>query len=108
VSQSTVVPDYARYQIVQSPILAKLTIRLDRFTGQTWQFSSTAEGGYAWGLMKRNEASTSDIKVPGKVNYQIFMSGILAQVSILINTNTGASWCIAQDPKLGEFWSPMD
>jgi hypothetical protein len=105
--QSTTVSDTARFEIVQSPLLAKLAFRLDRFTGDTWQFVSTQDNSYAWQRIKRIPF-LNDTKAPGKVNYQIFMSGIRAQVTILMNTTTGASWYVAEDPKDGVFWSPME
>ena len=104
---STTVPDSARFEVVQSPLLAKLAFRLDRFSGETWQFVSTQDNSYAWQRIKRISVP-NDKKVSGKVNYQIFLSGIRAQVTILINTTTGASWYIAEDPKEGVFWSPME
>jgi hypothetical protein len=107
VSLSSAVPDSARFQVVQSPLLAKLAFRLDRFTGDTWQFVSKQKGGFSWQRVERIELP-NDIKSSGKVNYQIFLSGIRAQITVLINTNTGASWYIAEDPKEGIFWSPID
>ncbi len=107
VSSSSTVPDSARYEIVQSPLLAKLTFRLDRFTGETWQFVSKKKGGYAWQRVER-PAQANDMKVPGRVNYQMFLSGVRAQTTVLINTNTGASWYIAEDPLEGVFWSSME
>jgi hypothetical protein len=104
--QSTTVSDTARFEIVQSPLLAKLAIRLDRFSGDTWQFVSTQDNSYAWQRIERISLP-NDTKIPGKVNYQIFMSGIRAQVTVLMNTTTGASWYVAEDPKEGVFWSPM-
>lgn len=105
-SLSSTVPDSARFEVVQSPLLAKLTFRIDRFTGDTWQFVSTKDKSYEWERIKRI-AVQNDTKVPGKVNYQIFLSGIRAQITVLMNTTTGASWYIAEDSK-GIFWSPMD
>jgi len=107
VSLSSAVPDSARFQVVQSPLLAKLAFRLDRFTGDTWQFVSKQKGGFSWQRVERIELP-NDIKSSGKVNYQIFLSGIRAQITVLINTHTGASWYIAEDPKEGIFWSPID
>jgi hypothetical protein len=105
-SSSSSISDSARFEVVQSPILAKLTIRLDRFTGDSWQFVTTEKGGFTWQPLSRgNEAG--DVKVPNKVNYQIFLSGIRAQITVLMNVNTGATWYIATDPKEGEFWSPI-
>jgi len=105
--QSTTVPESARFEVVQSPLLAKLAFRLDRYTGETWQFVSTQDKSYAWQRIKRI-ALPNDTKTTGKVNYQIFLSGIRVQVTILMNTTTGASWYIAEDPKEGVFWSPME
>lgn len=103
---STTVPESARFEVVQSPLLAKLAFRLDRFTGDTWQFVSKKDGGYAWQKIKRITIP-NDVRTPGKINYQVFLSGIRAQVTILMNTNTGVSWYIAEDPEEGIFWSPM-
>ena len=103
---SSAVADSARFQIVQSPILVKLTFRLDRFTGNTWQYVAIPGGGVAWQPIPRVEI-VDDTKVTGRVNYQIFLSGVLASVSLLVNTNTGASWVLTEDPKQGLFWSPI-
>lgn len=106
-SASSTVPASARFEIVQSPLLAKLAFRLDRYTGETWQFVKDTKGGYGWQRVQKIDVP-NDVKVPDRVNYQIFMSGILAQVTLLINTNTGVSWYIAEDPRQGIFWSPME
>lgn len=105
-SISSGVPDYARYQIVQSPLAAKLTIRLDRFMGDTWQLVKATNGSYAWRPMKRIDLP-NDTRLPGAVNYQIFLSAIRAEMTVLMNTNTGASWYIDVDRNGGEFWSPV-
>lgn len=107
IHQSTTVPDSARFEIVQSPLLAKLAFRLDRFTGETWQFVSTKDNSYTWQRIERIPLQ-NDKRVIGKANYQIFLSGIRAQVTVLMNTTTGASWYIAEDTKEGVFWSPME
>jgi hypothetical protein len=80
---------------------------LDRFTGDTWQFVEKAGGGYTWQRIQRIDVA-NDTKVNGKVNYQIFLSGMRAQVTVLINTNTGVSWVIVEDPKEGIFWKPVN
>lgn len=107
VNLSSTVPDSARFEVVQSPLLAKLAFRLDRFSGDTWQFVQKSKGGFAWQRIERIDLP-NDTRAPGKVNYQIFLSGLRAQVTILINTNSGASWYIAEDPEEGVFWSPID
>jgi hypothetical protein len=50
---SSTVPDTSRFEVIQSPVLAKPTIRLDRFIGDTWQFVSTESGGFAWQKVPR-------------------------------------------------------
>lgn len=106
VSLSSTVPASARFEIVQSPLLAKLTFRLDRVTGDTWQFVSKKKGDFTWQPIERI-GLPNDSRVQGKVNYQIFLSGVRAQVTILMNTNTGVSWYISEDSKEGVFWAPI-
>ena len=104
---STTVPDTAGYEIVQSSVLAKLTFRLDRNTGRTWQIGDTSDGGYVWQevLWLDDDSSESRSSQP---RYQIFSSGILARVTVLMNTDTGRSWYIAEDDEIGFFWTPFD
>lgn len=104
--QTTTVPATSRYEIVQSPLLAKLAFKLDRFTGDAWQFVPTTDGGYAWQKIPRIDIPNDKTQTDA-VNYQIFLSGLLAKQTILLNTNTGVSWYIAEDPKQGIFWRPM-
>lgn len=104
-SASATVLSYARYEIVQSPLLVRLAIRLDRFTGTTWEFVTTSKGDFAWQVIPRVGAEGQTL-VPGKVNCQLFASGIMAKVAILMNINTGQSWYIVEDPKRSELWRP--
>ena len=104
---STAVPDTARFEIVQSSILARLMFRLDRHTGRTEQFVTTNDGGYAWQTVYRENAD-NDQSDSAKPHYQIFISGTLAKQTLLMNTDTGVSWYIAEDPESGLFWSLFD
>ncbi len=104
---STTVPDTARYEIVQSQILARLMFRLDRYTGRTWQFVETQGGSYAWEMVSWGNADTTESN-PGEARYQIFASGILAQQTVLMNTDTGRSWSLAENPDIGALWSLME
>ena len=107
IHQTTTVPSTSRYEIVQSPLLARLAFKLDRHTGDTWQFVETGSGNFAWQEVTRIYTENDERK-PNQTNYQIFMSSIRAQVTILMNTNTGVSWVIAEDPKEGIFWSAFE
>lgn len=106
-SVSSTVPDSARFEVVQSPLLVRLTFLFDRYTGETWQFVTTKAGGFAWEHVNRMP-QPNDTKETGKVNYQIFLSGVRAQITLLVNTNTGVSWYVVEDPKNGVFWQPME
>lgn len=105
-SVASPIPDSARFLLIQSPILAKLTFRVDRFTGDTWQLVITPEGNFTWQQIKRISLP-DDEKIFGRVNYQIFLSGMLAKITVLMNTNTGASWHITEDSAGGIFWNPL-
>lgn len=104
-ARSTLAQD-SRYELVGSPLLAKLTMRFDRFSGDVDLFVRGKNGGYTWRTMDR-EPQDGNVRLAGKVNYQLYLSGILAQETILMNVNTGVSWYIAVDPKEGEFWAAM-
>lgn len=82
-------------------------IRLDRHTGRTWQFVEKEGGGYAWQTVFWENADTAKSD-SGKAGYQIFASGILAKQTVLINTDTGVSWYIAEDPESGLFWTLLE
>ena len=114
-NQSSAVPDSARFEVVQPPSGVILAIRLDRFTGDTWLVvpkfvRPNTTTVLAWQQIKRIPAP-NDPSVPGKVNYQVFLSG---PVTVLMNTTTGASWELNNSSygqgKFGEgkFWEPMD
>lgn len=106
-SSGSTVPSYGRFQVVQSPLLAALTMRLDRFTGDTWQLVESKKFGFEWQPIKRR-AGTRDTTVPDKVNYQIFLSGLVAKATLLENINTGASWYIAKGKNGTISWEPIE
>jgi hypothetical protein len=87
----------ARYEIVQSPLAARWTFRLDRFTGKVWQNVKTADGGSAWEEMLVIGLPWVPPMSPPK--YQLFSSGIAARFTFLINTDTGKTWELATSKK---------
>jgi hypothetical protein len=90
VHQATSPPVGARFEIIQSELAAKWTFRLDRFTGQVFQFVKTKEGDPAWEetlVIGRSVGSQAT-----RAKYQIFTSGIAARFTFLIDTETGKTW----------------
>lgn len=90
IHQSSATPSNARYEIVQSQLAAKWTFRLDRFTGRVALYVSTEDDRAAWEEMPVEGLPAA--APPLHPRYQIFTSGLAAKHTLLINTDTGASW----------------
>jgi hypothetical protein len=107
--QRTAVPADVRYEVVQSTITAKFTVRLDKYIGTTHVMVKKANGDMTWQLLPRVGHATADSKVPGRVNYQIFTSGLTIRDTFLINVNTGATWQLYHDSKENEdYWGAIE
>lgn len=103
--QKTQAPADSRYEIIQSNFAAKFTVRLDKYTGITWFLVKKTNGDVTWEIIAREEHPTDLHKPAGRVNYQIFTSGLTLRDTFLINVNTGATWQLLHDPKEDEdFW----
>lgn len=85
-----------RYEIVQSPILRKLTFKLDKTSGVVKQMVKTETDGIAWqsvyveGLLDEYDNLPQNWR--DKINFQIFMSGTMARDCFLLNIITGQIW----------------
>ena len=89
---STTSGPQSRYEIVQSTLAARWTFRLDKYCGNIGQLVSTKDDGTAW-------ESMIVIGLPkclqdGKIRYQLFLSGLAARHTFLINTETGKTWIV--------------
>lgn len=90
--QLTSPPSAARFEIVQSPLAAKWTFRLDRYSGRIWQLVRTAEDENTWeempvmGLPKAQPSA--------RPHFQIFASGLAARHTFLIDNDTGRTWVV--------------
>ena len=108
---STQPPD-GRFEIVQSPLAAKWTFRLDRHTGQVDQLVSSLFGGVAWQEMPAiGLPKTTNV---GDPRFVLFTSGLAARHTFLIDTETGDSWILTAWPSDEEDsdevagWAPFD
>lgn len=91
------------FEIIQSPLVRKYTIKLDKETGTTWQMVKDGHNNICWERLYR-ESAIIDRQIPGKINYQIFMGGLAAADMFMINTNSGEIWQLCQG-RDGIFWS---
>src|SRR5947209_6038711 len=82
-----------RYEIVQSEIRRSNTFKLDKHTGKVYVFVATKDDWFSWQEVPK-ESATLDTIIPDKINYQLFMGGILAKDCFLLNINTGATWIL--------------
>lgn len=105
--ESTTPPVEARYEIVQSSFVARLTLRLDRFSGVVDQLMSRPDSTIGWEPIVRRSHRDPDTQVAGRANYQIFTSGIAIRYTFLINVNTGTTWELVEDRVAGWFWMPI-
>lgn len=105
--EATLVPSSSRFELVQSHIAARNTFRLDKYTGTVYQIVQNPDGDLYCKELKRN-THPMDVVEDGKVNYQIFTSGIAVRFTFLMNVNTGATWQLTQDTKTEIlYWSPL-
>lgn len=90
--QLTSSPSAARFEMVQSPLAAKWTFRLDRYSGRIWQLVKTSDDDSTWeetpvmGLPKGQATA--------RPHFQIFTSGLAARHTFLIDNDTGKTWVV--------------
>jgi hypothetical protein len=97
----------ARFELLQSALTAKLTLRIDRYTGFTWQMVLRPDSAVGWAPMLRLSHAEPDTRLGSRVNYQVFTSGLGLSFTFLMNVQTGATWQLKEDPKQGWYWDPI-
>jgi hypothetical protein len=86
-------PFSARYEIVQSQLGAVFTFKLDRFAGVIEQlFIDPETHEHFWKSVPVQNAPM--IAHPSTPRFQIFMSGIAAKYTYLIDTASGDTWLL--------------
>jgi hypothetical protein len=104
--QITSAPLDSRFELIQSPLAARGTYRLDKYTGAVHQIVKTKEEDSVWQEVHRRKHPL-DRKIEGKVNYQLFASGLAMRFTYLINVNTGATWQLIETQEKDILWSPI-
>ena len=110
VHHETAAPESARYEIIQAQTAVKWTFRLDRFTGQVAILVTNKEGSYVW--QNNQMVGLPDLHANTKPRFQIFLSGLSARFSFLLDTDTGKSWTLVTltddaGKEAGFAWKPF-
>ena len=92
VHRSTTQPTEGKFEIVQSPLAAKWTFRLDRHRGNVGQLVETQDGALTWQEML--VLGLPAISSTGKARFTIFASAIAARFTFLIDSQTGNTWVL--------------
>jgi hypothetical protein len=109
IHERTVAPPNARYEIAHSTLMARLTFRLDRHTGKIDQLVTSPDGWLAWEPMV---VLSLPEKTGNRPRFQLFMSGTLARITILLDTDNGKTWALKEieavdGEKRDLAWMPM-
>ena len=109
--ESTLQPIDARFELVQSPLAAKWTFRLDRYTGRVDRLVRSFLGDLTWEEMPVIGLSEEpDAKQP---RFVLFTSGLAARHTFLMDSTTGKTWVLTtlpsteDDPEETPAWSPL-
>lgn len=104
--QTTTLPPGARYEIVQSPLAAKFTFRLDRYTGQVYQLVKTQDGDLTWQVMLIEEQY--DVPNPNRPRFVIFSSGLAVRYTFLMDSDTGQTWVLESGVYVSALWKKLN
>ena len=94
-----------RYEIIQSSTLNSLLFKLDKETGRIYQYAKNKNGDNNWEeIFVLGLVQDSTVAVPGKINYQLFMSGFSVQEIFLLNINNGHTFQLLQDTETNKLF----
>ena len=102
----TSISEEARYEITQSTLSAKSTFKLDKFTGRVWQMVRSKEDRPAWEEVPVIKAPK--IAPGSNARFQLFISGVAARFTYLLDTVSGQTWVFVDDLHGLRAWEPID
>ena len=107
--QFSSVPDNARYEIIQSERGARYTLKIDKYSGKVFQMVLKEDSDLTWEPIMILEEFTKEETTDGKVNFQVFISGLGARFIFLLQIDTGKTWQLAEDTNSGlNFWKLIE
>jgi hypothetical protein len=100
-NRTTTAPSQARFEILQAEPQARLTYRLDRYTGRVDQLSQKA-GESLWQEM--DVPNRAVVSVPTAPRFRLFTShsNIIGRLTLLLDTETGQTWKLT-----AQTWTPL-
>jgi hypothetical protein len=104
-SVSSSIGSNARYEIVQSELVAKATFRLDRVCGNVSQMVDAVNGQNVWHNIPilDKPPCTAD----GRIRFQLFSSKFTVKYTYLINTDNGNTWQLRSDSQENLVWQKL-
>ena len=75
-TSSSISVNSPRYMIVQSPLAARLTFKLDTYLGNVYQLRVSSTGEDIWERVIRMPGITEDTQLSNTSNYCLFLSTI--------------------------------
>lgn len=93
-NQTTTLPEKGRYEIIQSPLNEEHTYRLDRFTGNVYQFAKTKHNENTW--EKMIVQGLTEMQYANTPRFVIFISSSAAGYLFLMDSQTGQTWYVTK------------
>ncbi len=106
-NQKTTVPSDSRFEILQSELVARITLKIDKYTGNVYQIVQKQDQSLTWEQIWVTPQK-NDKKLNNRVNYQLFASGLAARFTFMININTGVTWQLTEGKSGGLYWAPIE
>ena len=85
-----------RFEFIQSTISRKISLMLDKYTGKVWQMVRDSEYDCLTFEYIPKTTQSTDVK-SAKINYQLFLGGMMLSDCFLLNINTGEVWQLVKD-----------
>jgi len=99
----------ARYEVVQANYAARFTFLADRFGGSVFLLVEKADSsGFRWQPIPDPTHQPQEQVNLGRVNYQLFVSGLSARNIFLVNVNDGYTWSLFMDTRGNYFWKVVN
>jgi hypothetical protein len=96
---------HSRYEIVQSPVRSGYLFKLDKYTGDVWQYvEDDPQGAAVWRKMLVRDLPAASRTACER--FQLFASGRITRDTFLLDTLSGRVWR-AVDDKGTDVWESM-
>jgi hypothetical protein len=91
--------------VIQSPLVLRLTFKLDTHTGKIWQLVEAPDRHLVWEQMTVLQPPSVESASP---RFKIFTSAVAVRATFLIDTETGNTWTLTQSDQKGSSlsWVP--